>query len=100
MAKRSQTKPSSQRSFETEAAATAHHQRQIQIKVDRSGENETEKKEPVQTGARAYPVPPLPQQHLKKPGSEADLDPEPMYDAPAYIRLGEARRKGRPYHRR
>ena len=84
MAKRSQTKPSSRRSFETEAAATARQQRQIQSKVDRSGEPETEKKEPAQTGARAYPVPPLPQQHLKKPGSEADLDPEPMYDAPAY----------------
>src|SRR5262245_13725717 len=83
MAKRSETKPSSRHSFEMEAAATARQQRQIQSKVDRSGEPETEK-EPPQTGARAYPVPPLPQQHLKKPGSEADLEPEPLYDAPAY----------------
>ena len=84
MAKRVQTKSSSRRSFETEAAATARHQRQIQSEVDRSGETETEEKEPAQTGARAYPVSPLPKQHLKKPGLEADLDLQPMYAAPAY----------------
>jgi hypothetical protein len=29
-------------------------------------------------------VPPLPEQHLKKPGLEADLDVQPLYDAPHY----------------
>ena len=38
----------------------------------------------MQAGARLYPVPPLPNQHLKKPGNEADLELEPMYDAPHY----------------
>ena len=38
----------------------------------------------MQAGARAYPEPPLPAQHLAKPGNEADLDLEPMYDAPHY----------------
>ena len=38
----------------------------------------------MQAGARIYPVPPLPAQHLKKPGCEADLELEPMYDAPHY----------------
>lgn len=38
----------------------------------------------MQAGARAYPEPPLPQQHQPKPGSEATLDPAPMYDAPFY----------------
>ena len=38
-----------------------------------------------QTGARSYPVPPLPKQHQPKPGEEAKLDPAPMYDAPYYI---------------
>jgi len=37
-----------------------------------------------QTGARAYPVPPLPRQHLAKPGAESALDPAPLYDAPFY----------------
>ena len=38
----------------------------------------------MQAGARIYPVPPLPNQHLKKPGKEADLELKPMYDAPHY----------------
>ncbi|MDW6023572.1 SDR family oxidoreductase [Mesorhizobium sp. BAC0120] len=38
-----------------------------------------------QTGARPYPVPPFPKQHQAKPGSEAKLDPQPLYDAPFYI---------------
>jgi NAD(P)-dependent dehydrogenase (short-subunit alcohol dehydrogenase family) len=36
----------------------------------------------MQAGARPYPAPPFPEQHLKKPGIEAELDPPPMYDAP------------------
>jgi NAD(P)-dependent dehydrogenase (short-subunit alcohol dehydrogenase family) len=38
----------------------------------------------MQAGARLYPVPPLPKQHLTKPGIEADLELKPMYDAPHY----------------
>src|SRR6476661_8376807 len=38
----------------------------------------------MQAGARVYPEPPLPKQHLKKPGHEADLALAPMYDAPHY----------------
>ncbi|SFV37100.1 short chain dehydrogenase [Hyphomicrobium facile] len=38
----------------------------------------------MQAGARAYPEPPLPDQHLAKPGEEAALSAQPMYDAPYY----------------
>jgi NAD(P)-dependent dehydrogenase (short-subunit alcohol dehydrogenase family) len=38
----------------------------------------------MQAGARVYPAPPLPDQHLKKPGREAELELQPMYDAPHY----------------
>ena len=38
----------------------------------------------MQAGARDYPEPPLPEQHQRKPGEEARLDPAPMYDAPFY----------------
>lgn len=38
----------------------------------------------MQAGARRYPEPPLPKQHLAKPGLEAQLEPPPMYDAPYY----------------
>jgi NAD(P)-dependent dehydrogenase (short-subunit alcohol dehydrogenase family) len=39
----------------------------------------------MQAGERLYPEPPFPKQHQPKPGSEARLNPEPMYDAPFYI---------------
>ena len=39
----------------------------------------------MQAGARDYPVPPFPKQHLPKPGLEADVRPAPMYDAPYYL---------------
>ncbi len=38
----------------------------------------------MQAGARRYPAPPLPKQHLAKPGIEAALDLQPMFDAPHY----------------
>jgi NAD(P)-dependent dehydrogenase (short-subunit alcohol dehydrogenase family) len=38
----------------------------------------------MQAGARRYPSPPFPKQHLKKPGREGDLELRPMYDAPSY----------------
>ena len=38
----------------------------------------------MQAGARRYPAPPLPEQDLKKPGREAELELQPMYDAPHY----------------
>jgi NAD(P)-dependent dehydrogenase (short-subunit alcohol dehydrogenase family) len=37
---------------------------------------------PMQAGARRYPAPPFPEQHLAKPGDEHRLEPAPMYDAP------------------
>ena len=38
----------------------------------------------MQAGARVYPAPPFPRQHMSKPGREARLDPPPIYDAPFY----------------
>ncbi|HUH59418.1 MAG TPA: SDR family oxidoreductase [Candidimonas sp.] len=43
----------------------------------------------VQTGARDYPEPPLPEQHLEKPGLEEDLILEPQFMAPAYRGSGK-----------
>ena len=39
----------------------------------------------MQVGARRYPEPPLPKQHLRKPGNETDVEPAPLYDAPYYM---------------
>jgi NAD(P)-dependent dehydrogenase (short-subunit alcohol dehydrogenase family) len=43
----------------------------------------------MQAGARHYPEPPLPAQHLAKPGKEGALRLEPMYQAPHYLGSGK-----------
>jgi hypothetical protein len=43
----------------------------------------------MQAGARLYPTPPFPLQHQLKPGSERQLEPAPMYDAPFYRGSGK-----------
>jgi NAD(P)-dependent dehydrogenase (short-subunit alcohol dehydrogenase family) len=42
---------------------------------------------------RKYPKPPLPAQHLEKPGLESDLEPRPLYEAPHY--RGSEKLKGK-----
>jgi hypothetical protein len=64
---------------------TVREERKIQRRIDfkeRSRRPHAER--PMQAGARHYPEPRLPGQHLKKPGYEADLKLAPMYDAPHY----------------
>jgi NAD(P)-dependent dehydrogenase (short-subunit alcohol dehydrogenase family) len=65
---------------------TAAKQRRVQRQVARSDRRAPKMKTrgAMQAGARRYPEPPLPQQHLAKPGREAALEPAPMYDAPFY----------------
>ena len=74
--------------FARAAEATAREERKIQEKIDRIDEarssGKRKKDEVPQTGARAYPTPPLPKQHLRKPGMEAELELAPMYKAPHY----------------
>jgi NAD(P)-dependent dehydrogenase (short-subunit alcohol dehydrogenase family) len=70
-------------------------QRDIQKEVAKADQNRDDQKQSggaqqvPQTGAREYPVPPLPQQHQQKPGLQAKLQPEPMYDAPYYVGSGK-----------
>jgi NAD(P)-dependent dehydrogenase (short-subunit alcohol dehydrogenase family) len=88
MAKPSHAKrPSSGAAFSAEAEATAKKERDIQRNIDRSDRRQGGRKEEggaMQAGARIYPAPPLPDQHLKKPGQDADLELPPLYDAPDY----------------
>src|SRR3984893_18361502 len=62
-------------------------QRAIQKQVARADEihPKAETERAMQAGARPYPAPPFPRQHQRKPGSEAGLDPSPLYDAPFYL---------------
>jgi NAD(P)-dependent dehydrogenase (short-subunit alcohol dehydrogenase family) len=71
--------------FGKEAEQAARQERAIQRDIDsKHKKGGKEKSGAMQAGARIYPVPPLPGQHLEKPGKEAGLDLQPMYDAPHY----------------
>ena len=76
---------------ETFMLGTAEYQqRDIQAQVAEADEHTPEPEaRAMQAGARRYPEPPLPRQHQAKPGSEAALDPAPMYDAPFYRGSGK-----------
>src|SRR5690606_35802002 len=70
-------------------AEAGARQRQVQAEVDRSDAGPPEVDGAMQAGARRYPVPPFPAQHQGKPGSEAILEPAPMYDAPFWRGSGK-----------
>ena len=58
--------------FAKAADKVAEQQRTIQRKIDAAekemGNGKSKSKKPPQTGAREYPAPPFPAQHLQKPG--------------------------------
>lgn len=66
--------------------SAVREQRAIQKEVARNDKAASEEKSfgAMQAGARKYPEPPMPAQHQAKPGDEAALDLQPMYDAPFY----------------
>ena len=74
--------------FARNADQTAQAERDIQAKIDakeqRSFKSEDGEQQAMQAGAREYPAPPFPEQHQQKPGVEAALEPQPLYDAPFY----------------
>jgi NAD(P)-dependent dehydrogenase (short-subunit alcohol dehydrogenase family) len=69
--------------FAKNAERTARRQRDIQTQVDRADRSAGAKAKKSQAGARAYPSS-FPEQHLRKPGLEAELEPRPMSEAPDY----------------
>ena len=78
--------------FRENAEKVARQERGVQDQVERAERasfQDDDAPKAMQAGAREYPVPPLTQQHLEKPGVEADLKLEPMYDAPFYKGSGK-----------
>jgi NAD(P)-dependent dehydrogenase (short-subunit alcohol dehydrogenase family) len=72
--------------------AKARDDRRLQREAEsrRNGGGSKSKKEgAVQAGARRYPEPPVPKQHLEKPGLESELEPRPEYRAPEYRGSGK-----------
>src|SRR5882724_11757936 len=69
------------------SSEASRRQRRIGRQIAKADERHP-KQEPahaMQAGPRPYPAPPFPKQHQRKPGSEAVLDPAPLYDAPHYL---------------
>jgi len=70
---------------------TTRKQRSVQHKVDADDRRKPNAKapQPMQAGARQYPVPPFPKQHHPKPGEEWAVEPPPLYDAPFWQGSGK-----------
>ena len=81
------------RSREAAGEAKARSDRKLQQQAEQTrskGQKKQPKKEgAVQSGQRSYPEPPLPKQHLEKPGLERVLEPRPEYEAPEYRGSGK-----------
>ena len=71
--------------------SVANEQRAIQSRQDqKDGEGlKPESKDPVQTGMVEQPSPPLPQQHLSKPGFESEMELRPRFMAEHYKGSGK-----------
>jgi NAD(P)-dependent dehydrogenase (short-subunit alcohol dehydrogenase family) len=70
-------------------ASTRQRSIQKQIRNTENTRPKLKSEAAMQAGARPYPAPPFPPQHQPKPGLEATLDPQPMYDAPYYKGSGK-----------
>jgi NAD(P)-dependent dehydrogenase (short-subunit alcohol dehydrogenase family) len=75
--------------FEPRAEKIADQERKIQAGIDAKGTADDKETGAVQAGARAYPEPPFPKQHQRKPGEEFKLDPAPLYEAPFWKGSGK-----------
>ncbi|HWP11571.1 MAG TPA: SDR family NAD(P)-dependent oxidoreductase, partial [Ramlibacter sp.] len=83
--------------------ATGEQQRELQREQDRQDESRQQAGDraarrldkggkAVQAGVREQPGPPMPRQHLEKPGLEAEMALKPRFEAPDY--LGSGKLKG------
>jgi len=75
----------------TSGASTARRQRKLQAQADAApaAKKSKGKRKPVQAGKRREPQNPMPAQHLRKPGREADLELQPRWQAPDYRGSGK-----------
>ncbi|UGQ48258.1 SDR family oxidoreductase [Massilia endophytica] len=67
-------------------------QRDIQQRQDEKDQakgKQEQKPEASQAGTHEFPVPPMPQQHLEKPGIEAEMQLKPQFMAPGYCGSGK-----------
>ncbi|TEA71926.1 SDR family oxidoreductase [Allopusillimonas ginsengisoli] len=76
---------------EAERTANAHRkiQKQQNLKDASSAKKQPPRNKATQAGARKHPEPPMPAQHLEKPGTEKDMQRQPQFQAPDYKGSGK-----------
>src|SRR5690606_15035889 len=81
------------KSQKSEAQRTASAHRKIQKQQNHKDAASAPKQRPrnkaTQAGARKHPEPPMPAQHLQKPGTEKDMQRQPQFQAPHYKGSGK-----------
>jgi NAD(P)-dependent dehydrogenase (short-subunit alcohol dehydrogenase family) len=91
-------KPTARNSSRNTADAAGEKQRELQREQDRKDEAEQRQgsdqkpedvRKAVQAGVREQPEPPLPKQHMEKPGLEAEMALKPRFLAPDYRGSGK-----------
>lgn len=92
--KRASAKKATSQAQERRGEKQAQRQRALQkeqekLRSARKKKQKDQSDSASQLGTREYPEPPLPKQHLRKPGHESDLDPRPDYLAPDYRGSGK-----------
>lgn len=90
------SRPSAKDQKRTPAGAAAAKQRELQLEQDGKDAAKARKAKPekpgkgaVQAGPHTQPEPPLPDQHLAKPGLEAEMELKPRFYAPDYRGSGK-----------
>jgi NAD(P)-dependent dehydrogenase (short-subunit alcohol dehydrogenase family) len=92
LAKKSAAKQKHRAAAERAAARQrAQKPQQEKRRAQRQEQNERQQDEDQasQLGQRDYPANPLPEQHLRKPGLERNLEPRPLFEAPEYRGSGK-----------
>jgi NAD(P)-dependent dehydrogenase (short-subunit alcohol dehydrogenase family) len=80
---------------DTTADAAGEKQRRLQREQEHKDENQAgeqageKQQKSAQLGAREHPEPPLPRQHMQKPGVEAQMELKPQFLAPDYRGSGK-----------
>jgi NAD(P)-dependent dehydrogenase (short-subunit alcohol dehydrogenase family) len=86
---RKPTKNTTRQGGEAEAARQRARQPEQETRRAEREQEEGGEQGASQLGTRRYPEPPLPKQHLDKPGNEHELEPRPLYAAPGYRGAGK-----------
>ncbi|CAN7687007.1 SDR family oxidoreductase [Variovorax sp. LjRoot290] len=76
----------------SDSGDVAVQQRKVQREQDakdRAAPDKPKSKKPVQAGHRPEPENPMPAQHLRKPGLEAEMDLQPRFKASGYLGSGK-----------